>query len=194
MAALLLLNLAAQPQRSVAQGRVHRAARPDQPIHRLQQIAAFYKIEARIRRQSAMARRDVRQQRTKPLITAFEDWLHANRARVSRGSRLGQALSYIAKHMAGLKLFLDDGCIEIDSNTVERSIRPIALNRKNALFAGHDEGARNWGIIALLIETCKLNGINPQAYLNETLTRIAQGQPQSRIDELLPWANNQAEI
>lgn len=160
----------------------------------LKQIAAFYKIEARISGQSAQARREARQEQTKPLIMAFEDWLHVNRARVSRGSRLGQALSYIAKHMAGLKRFLDDGRIEIDSNVVERSIRPIALNRKNALFAGHDEGAKNWGIIASLIETCKLNDINPQAYLEQTLTSIVQGHPQSRIDELLPWADRQAEI
>ncbi len=116
-----------------------------------------------------------------------------NRARVSRRSRLGEALSYIAKHMDGLKLFLDDGCIETDSNVVERSIRPIALNRKNALFAGHDEGAKNRGIIASLIETCKLNDVNPRAYIEQTLTRIAQGHLQSHIDELLPWAQSQPE-
>jgi len=154
----------------------------------LQRIAGLYKIETDIRGQDADARRQVRQQNAKPLIEAFEIWLNANRARVSRGSRLGQALAYIAKHMPGLKLYLDDGRIEIDNNTVERTIRPLALNRKNALFAGHDEGGRNWGIIASLIETCKLNHIDPLAYLSEIITRIAQGHPQSRIDELLPWA------
>ena len=82
---------------------------------------------------------------------------------------------------------LDDGSVEMDSNVVERSIRPIALNRKNALFAGHDEGGRSWGRIASLIETCKLNGVEPYAYLKATLEAIAQGHPASRIDELMPW-------
>jgi hypothetical protein len=83
--------------------------------------------------------------------------------------------------------FLTDGRVEIDSNTVERTIRPIALNRKNALFAGHDAGAENWAVIASLIETCKLNAIEPHAYLTATLTAIVSGHKQSRIDELLPW-------
>lgn len=85
--------------------------------------------------------------------------------------------------------FLTDGRIEIDNNTVERTIRPIALNRKNALFAGHDAGAENWATIASLIETCKLNTVDPLAYLTATLTAIANSHRQSRIDDLLPWAN-----
>ena len=83
--------------------------------------------------------------------------------------------------------FLQDGRVEIDSNRVENLIRPIALNRKNALFAGHDEGGIAWGRIASLIETCKINGIEPFAYLKATLTAIANGHPQSRLDDLLPW-------
>ncbi|MGE3992799.1 transposase domain-containing protein, partial [Pseudorhodoplanes sp.] len=78
--------------------------------------------------------------------------------------------------------------IEIDSNVVERSIRPIALNRKNALFAGSDGGAEHWAVVASLIETCKLNAIDPQAYLADALTKIVNRHPNSRIDELLPWA------
>jgi hypothetical protein len=88
----------------------------------------------------------------------------------------------------GLNHFLDDGRVEIDTNTVERSIRPIALNRKNALFAGSDEGGANWATIASLIETAKLNGVNPHAWLTETLTKLVNGWPNSRIDELMPWA------
>ena len=84
--------------------------------------------------------------------------------------------------------FVDDGRIEIDCNVVERSIRPIALNRKNALFAGSDGGAEHWAVIASLIETCKLNSVDPHAYLSDTLTKIVNGHPNSRIDELLPWA------
>jgi IS66 C-terminal element/Transposase IS66 family len=80
-----------------------------------------------------------------------------------------------------------DGRIEIDSNIVERAIRPIALNRKNALFAGSDGGGEHWAILASLIETCKLNGIDPQAYLADILAGIANDRPINRIDELLPW-------
>ena len=75
----------------------------------------------------------------------------------------------------------------MDNNSVERTIRPIALNRKNALFAGHDAGAENWAVIASLIETCKMNGVGPHAWLTATLTAIVQGHKQSQIDELLPW-------
>jgi hypothetical protein len=84
--------------------------------------------------------------------------------------------------------FLDDGRIEVDSNVVERTIRPIALNRKNALFAGSDDGGEHWAILASLIETCKLNGIDPKTYLADILARIANDHPINRIDELLPWA------
>ena len=88
----------------------------------------------------------------------------------------------------GLTRFVDNGRIEIDFNVVERSIRPIALNRKNALFAGSDGGGEHWAIIASLIETCKLNGVDPHAYLIDVISKIVNGHPNSRIDELLPWA------
>ena len=83
---------------------------------------------------------------------------------------------------------MDDGRIELDSNTVERAIRPIALNRKNALFAGSDGGGQHWAVLASLVETCKLNDVEPQAYLADVLTRLVNGHPNSRIDDLLPWA------
>ena len=88
----------------------------------------------------------------------------------------------------GLTRFLDDGRIELDTNAVERSIRPLVLNCKNALFAGHDEGAENWACIASLIVTCKLNGVDPQAYFADVLTKLVNLWPASRIDELMPWA------
>ena len=75
----------------------------------------------------------------------------------------------------------------MDTNFVENRIRPVKLTAKNALFAGHDEGARAWGRIASLIETCKVNGVEPHAWLKGTLEKIAAGHPQSKIDELLPW-------
>ena len=100
---------------------------------------------------------------------------------------MGEKLTYIHNHWDGLQTFLTDGRVEIDSNRVENLIRPIALNRKNALFAGHDEGGIAWRRIASLIETCKINGIEPFAYLKATLTALANGHPQSRLDDLLPW-------
>src|ERR1700749_1618527 len=78
---------------------------------------------------------------------------------------------------------------KIDRNTFKGAIRPVTLNRKNALFAGHDEGAAAWGLIASLIETCKLNGVEPQRYLTNVLTKIAQQWPMAKLDQLLPWAH-----
>lgn len=154
----------------------------------LVRIAALYAVEEEIRGRSADERRAVRQARTKPLIDALEAWLREQLARLSKGSTLAKEIRYGLNHWAGLCRFLDDGRIEIDSNTVERSMRGIALNRKNALFAGSDEGAANWAAIASLIETAKLNGVNPHAWLTDTLERLVDGWPQSRIDELMPWA------
>jgi len=154
----------------------------------LSRIAEFYKIEAKIRGLPADRRLAERRARTKPLMVDFYIWLKAQLARVSGKSRLGEKLRYIHSHWNGLQVFLTDGRVEIDSNSVERTIRPIALNRKNALFAGHDEGGKNWGRIASLIETCKLNGVEPFAYLKATLEAIAAGHPASQIDDLMPWA------
>ena len=92
-------------------------------------------------------------------------------------------MRYGLNHWDGLTRFLNDGRIELDTNIVERSIRPVVLNRKNALFAGHDEGAANWACIASLIETCKLHGVDPQAYLADVLIRLVNLWPASRLDE-----------
>ncbi|WP_280951791.1 IS66 family transposase [Rhizobium chutanense] len=99
-----------------------------------------------------------------------------------------EAIRYALSRWDGLTRFIDDGRIEIDSNVVERSIRPIALNRKNALRAGSDAGAEHWATIASLIETAKLNDVEPLGYLTDVLTRIVNGYPNSQIDDLLPWA------
>jgi hypothetical protein len=150
-------------------------------------IRDLYAIEAEIRGSDPATRLAVRQDRSTPILARIDDWLAHHRARASAKSPLGEALAYIAKYRDGLGRFLTDGRVEIDSNTVERTIRPIALNRKNALFAGHDAGAENWAVIASLIETCKMNGIDPNAWLSATLTAIVKGHRQSQIDELLPW-------
>jgi transposase len=154
----------------------------------LQRIAELYRIEADIRGEEADARRAARQQKSKPLIDALKSWLEERLRQVPSGSPTAQAIRYGFNQWAGLLRFLDDGRIEIDSNTVERSMRPVALNRKNALFAGSDEGAENWAMLASLIETCKLHGINPQAYLTDVLTKLVNNWPNRRLGELLPWA------
>ncbi|MBX8802992.1 IS66 family transposase [Ochrobactrum sp. MR28] len=153
----------------------------------IKRIGELYRIEAEIRGLNPQARLAVRQEQSKPLISDMEAWLVYHRARVSAKAPLGEALKYIARYWDGLCLFLSDGRVELDNNSVERTIRPIALNRKNALFAGHEAGAKNWAMIASLIETCKLNAIDPQKWLTSTLTAIVNDHKQSDIDQLLPW-------
>jgi hypothetical protein len=153
----------------------------------LERIKALYAIEAEITGLAAEERAGERQRRSQPLLEAMEVWLTARLATISQKGKLADAIRYVFARWEGLTRFVDDGTIEIDSNTVERSIRPIALTRKNALFAGSDGGAEHWAVVASLIETCKLNAIDPEAYLGHTITQIVQGHPQSRIDELLPW-------
>ena len=130
----------------------------------------------------------MRQENSLPLIEALKPWLKTQLERVSQKGKLAEAIRYTLARWEGLSLFLDDGRVEIDSNIVERSIRPIALNRKNALFAGSDGGGEHWAVLASLIETCKLNSIDPQSYLADVISRIVQGHPNSRLDQLLPWA------
>ncbi len=154
----------------------------------LERVKALYAIEADLRGRSAEARAASRRVRSRPLLDAMEPWLAATLQTISKKGKLAEAIRYVQARWQGLTRFVDDGTIEIDSNTVERSIRPIILTRKNALFAGCDGGAEHWAVVASLIETCKLNAIDPEAYLAHTITRIVQGHPQSRIDELLPWA------
>jgi transposase len=153
----------------------------------LKQIAALYRLEAQARGTSAQERLAIRQQKVEPKIKTFKSWLDQARSQVSAKSPTGEALKYITKYWEGLVLFLGDGRIEMDSNAVERTIRPIALQRKNALFAGHDAGAQNWAMLASLIETCKLNGVEPHSYLTDVLSAIVNGHKQKDINQLMPW-------
>jgi len=153
----------------------------------LTRIAALYRIEADIRGRSADERRAIRQERSRPLVEALQPWLREKLSLISQKTKLAEAIRYALSRWAGLCLFLEDGRIEIDNNAVERAIRPLALNRKNALFAGSDGGAEHWAVIASLIETCKLLGVEPHGYLADVITRIVNGHPQSRFNDLLPW-------
>jgi transposase len=166
------------------------ARSPPAPIaaEALERIAALYRIEAEIRGTSADDRRVARQQKTKPLVEALKAWLEKTLVQLPSGSTLAQVIRYGFSRWDGFTLFLDDGRVEIDSNTVERSMRPIVLNRKNALFAGSDEGAENWAVLASLIETCKLHSVNPEAYFTDVLIKLVNNWPNSRLAELLPWA------
>ncbi len=153
----------------------------------LERIAQLYRIEDKIRGEPPATRQAIRWTESALLVNAFGVWLDEQRSRVSPRSRLGEKLTYIANQWEGLLEFLYDGRVEMDSNFVENRIRPVKLTAKNALFAGHDEGATSWGRIASLIETCKMNGVEPYAWLKSTLEKIAAGHPQSKIDKLLPW-------
>jgi transposase len=154
----------------------------------LERIAKLYAIEKDIRGRSAEERRLVRQQKSRLLAQTFEQWLRAKLGLISQKGKLADAIRYALSRWKGLTRFIDDGRVELDNNAVERAIRPIALNRKNALFAGSDGGADHWATVASLIETCKLNDVDPLAYLTDVLTRIVNGHPNSDIDKLLPWA------
>jgi transposase len=169
------------------------AAAGDAPIatEALGRIKSLYAVEGDIRGLTANERIAARQARSRPIIDDLEPWLRSKLATVSRKGKMADAIRYALARWSGLTLFLHDGRIEIDSNVVERAIRPIALTRKNALFAGSDGGAEHWAVLASLIETCKLNDLDPEAWLADVITRIVQGHPQSRLDELLPWAQPQ---
>ena len=153
----------------------------------LKRIAALYAVEIEVRGRSADERRVRRQEKSRPILEALEPWLRTKLGLISQKTKLAEAIRYALARWEGLSRFLDDGRIEIDSNVVERSIRPIALNRKNALFAGSDGGGEHWAVIASLIETCKLCNVEPQTYLADVITRIVNRHPNSRIDDLLPW-------
>ena len=154
----------------------------------LQRIALVYAVEKDIRGRNPDQRRAARQERSRPVVAELEPWLRAKLPLLSQKSKLAEAIRYALSRWEGLSRFLDDGRIEIDSNTVERSIRPIALGRKNHLFAGSDGGGENWAVIASLIECCKLNSVDPYAYLTDVLAKIVDGHLNSAIDDLLPWA------
>lgn len=151
-------------------------------------LAEIYAVEAEIRGTSAARRLEVRQTRTAPLMAQLKIELAGALAKVSAKSKLAGAIRYTLGHWSGLTLFLEDGRLEVDNNTVERSMRSIALGRRNSLFAGDDGGARSWAILASLLNTARLNGLDPYTYLNDVLERIVTGAVKAHeLDQLLAW-------
>src|SRR4051794_6395064 len=167
---------------------IHQATGSPLAEEALRRIGELYKVEAEIRGRPAEERRAARRERSRPVVDALHAWLTAQLGRVSGKSGLAEAIRYALRHWQGLVLFLEDGRLELDTNTVERAIRPISLGRKNALFAGSDGGACHWAIVASLVATAKLNGDDPLAWLTDVLERVVSGRTKAHeLECLLPW-------
>jgi len=152
----------------------------------LHYIGELYGIEADIRGKPVAERLRVRQEKAKPLLETYGAWLEAKRQTLSAKSETAKAINYSLNQWRALTLYCDDGAVEIDNNLAENALRCVSLGRKNFLFAGSDSGGERAAAMYSLIGTCKLNGIDPRAYLTHVLERIAD-HVINRVDELLPW-------
>jgi len=152
----------------------------------MERIGALYAIEAAIRGRPPDERQRVRQTRARPLLQSLHDWFEVSLTKLSRKSDTTAAIRYALTLWPALIRYCDDGRLEIDNNAAERALRAVTLGRKNYLFAGSDAGGERAAIIYSLIGTAKLNGLDPESYLRDVLTRIAD-HPICRIEELLPW-------
>jgi transposase len=153
----------------------------------LERIGALYAIEADITGKPAAVRLAERQARAVPLLTDFKSWLEGERRRLSLKSTLGKALQYSLSRWPALTRYTGDGRLAIDNGVAERGLRTIAVSRKNFLFLGSDEGGVRAAHIYTVVESARMNGLNPQAYLADVIDRLAKGWPRSRLDQLLPW-------
>ena len=167
---------------------VHKATGSPIAEEALRRYAQLYAIEDRIRGCAADVRLAVRQEHAQPLMDDFHAWLKAQLELISGGSELAKKIRYCLGRWPDLCRFLSDGRLEMDQSTVERTIRPQKLTVKNALFAGSDGGAEHWALIGSIIETARMCGVEPFAYLKDVLTKITNGHPINRIAELTPWA------
>jgi len=152
----------------------------------VRRIDALFAIERAINGNSAQERLVVRQAESLPLVEALRAYLRAEVVKLARGHDLAKAIQYIIKRWPAFTLFLDDGRVWMSNNAAERSLRGVALGRKSWLFCGSDRGGQRAAAMYSLIVTCKMNGVDPQAWLADVLDRIA-AHPVHRLDELLPW-------
>ncbi len=152
----------------------------------IRRIAGLYAVERRARGSPPDERVRLRQAEAAPMFDGLEAWLHAQLGRISGKTPLAGAIRYALARMPRLRPYLDDGRLELDNNAAERAMRGVAVGRKNWLFAGSEGGGKAAAIAFTLIETAKLNGVDPQAWLTDVLRRIAEHKI-NRIDELLPW-------
>jgi hypothetical protein len=152
----------------------------------IKRIAGLYAVEKAARSQAPDARVRLRQARAKPILDDLEAWLQAQLPKISGKSDLAKAIRYALTRMKKLRPYLDHGFLELDNNSAERSMKPVALGRENYLFVGSQGGGKSAAIAYSLIETAKLNGVDPQAWLTDVLERIADHKI-TRLDELLPW-------
>ena len=150
-------------------------------------MAELWRVEDEIRGKDANTRAAGRQERSSAIVANLFDIWEKELAKVSGKSKTAEAIRYALTRRQSLERFLSDGRIEIDSNIVERAIRPQTITRKNSLFAGSDGGGRTWATIATLLQTAKMNNVDPQAWLTQTLERIAKGWPSSDLNALMPW-------
>jgi transposase len=166
---------------------VHEATGSPIAAEALRRIGELYAIEKSVRGRTAEERRAVRNAQSRPLVEAMKPWLEVELGRIPGRGGLAEAIRYALTRWSALCRFLDDGRIDLDNNPVERAIRPVALGRKNHLFAGSDGGGARWATVCSLIATAKLNDVEPFAYLKDVLERMTDGYPMSRLDDLLPW-------
>ncbi len=161
----------------------------DQALSILARIAEVYRIEAKLRGERAETRLTVRRRETAPIMSEQKVQLTELSDEVSAKSALGKAVSYTLNHWSGLAALLEDGRIEVDSNVVERSMKSVALTRKNSLFVGNERGGKTFAVLASLVNTAKLNGVDPEVWLADVLERIISGKvTANRVETLLPWA------
>ena len=152
----------------------------------MRRIDELFEIERAINGKPPDERKAVRSAQSKPLVEAFGAYLREQRALVSAKSEIGKAINYCLNRWASFTRFLDDGRICLSNNAAERGLRGVAIGRGNWMFAGSDEGGRRAAAVYTLIETCKLNNVDPQAWLAHVLAKLPD-HPASRVNELLPW-------
>jgi len=153
----------------------------------LQRIGELYQIEAEIAGRPAEMRLAVRQDRALPLLDDLRDWLTAQRRRLSAKNALARAIQYALSRWEALMRYAGDGRLAIDNNVAERALRGIAITRKNFLFLGSEAGGERAAILYTVLQTAKLNGLDPEAYLADVIDRMTRGHPINRLGELLPW-------